>query len=146
VNPIIGLGEEVDESMVIQKVMRSLPMRFDPNISSLEERTYLDNLSMYELHVSFTTYEMRIEQENTVMKEATFKASKKTNKKNKKNSKPDCSCSDDSEEYEEVENFIRKLKTGTNKYKGMIPLKFFNCDGIGHFSDKCPYNKKKRNE
>jgi hypothetical protein len=22
----------------------------------------------------------------------------------------------------------------------------FNCDGIGHFSNKCPHNKKKRNE
>jgi hypothetical protein len=39
VNTIRGLGEEFDESMVIQKVLRSLPMRFDPKISSLEERT-----------------------------------------------------------------------------------------------------------
>jgi hypothetical protein len=142
-NTIRGLGEEVDESVVIQKVLRSLPIRFDPKISSLEERTYLDSLSMDELHGIFTAYEMRIEQENPVTKEATFKASKKTKKKNKKKSKPDCSCNDDSEEDEEVENFVRKLKRGTNKYKGMLPLKCFNCDGIGHFSSKCPYAKNK---
>jgi hypothetical protein len=143
VNTIRGLGEEVDESMVVQKVLRSLPMRFDPKISSLEERTDLDSLSMDELHGIFTAYEMRIEQENPVMKEAMFKASKKTKKKNKKKSKPDCSCNDDSEEDEEVENFVRKLKRGTDKYKGMLPLKCFNCDGIGHFSSKCPYAKNK---
>jgi hypothetical protein len=25
----------------------------------------------------------------------------------------------------------------------MLPLKCFNCDGIGHFSSKCPYAMKK---
>jgi hypothetical protein len=136
VNTIRGLGEEVDESMIVQKVLRSLPMRFDPKISSLEERIDLDSLSMDELHGIFTAYEMRIEQDNPVMKEETFKESKKTKKKNKPKSKPDSSCNDDSEEDEEVANFVRKLKRGTDKYKGMLPLKCFNCDGIGHFSSK----------
>jgi hypothetical protein len=44
-------------------------MRFDPKISGLEERTYIDSLSMDELHGIFTAYEMRIEKENPVMKE-----------------------------------------------------------------------------
>jgi hypothetical protein len=34
-NVIKGLGEEVEESMFVQKILRSLPMRFDPNISAL---------------------------------------------------------------------------------------------------------------
>jgi hypothetical protein len=45
-----------------------------------------------------------------------------------------------------VENFIRKLKRGTEKYKGMLPLKFFNCDGIGRFSSKFPYSKNKSSD
>jgi hypothetical protein len=53
---------------------------------------------------------------NLVIKEVTFKASKKTKKKHRKNSKPSCSCSDDSNQDEEMDNFIRKLKKGTNKY------------------------------
>jgi hypothetical protein len=30
INAIIGLGEENKESVIVQKVLRSLPMRFDP--------------------------------------------------------------------------------------------------------------------
>jgi uncharacterized lipoprotein YehR (DUF1307 family) len=41
VNTIKGLGEEIKGSMIVQKVLRSLPMRFDPNISTLEERAGL---------------------------------------------------------------------------------------------------------
>ena len=59
-------------------------MRFDPNISSMEERTDLDSLSMDELHGIFTAYEVRIEQENPIMKEATLKESKKTKKQKSK--------------------------------------------------------------
>jgi hypothetical protein len=62
-------------------------MRFNPKISTLEERSDLDSISMDELHGIFTAYEMRTEQENPDVKEATFKASKrsKKRKRNKKN-------------------------------------------------------------
>ena len=32
VNEIIGLGEEIEESVIFQKILRSLPMRFNPKI------------------------------------------------------------------------------------------------------------------
>jgi hypothetical protein len=41
INEIIGLGEEIKESIIVQKVLRSLPMRFDPKILALEERSDL---------------------------------------------------------------------------------------------------------
>jgi hypothetical protein len=50
VNTIIGLGEEIEESVIVQKVLRSLPMRFNPKISALEERSDLNSISMDELH------------------------------------------------------------------------------------------------
>ena len=48
------------------------------------------------------------------------------------------SCSEESDD-EEIANFVRKLKRGTRKYKGKLPLICFNCGKIGHFSSKCPY-------
>jgi hypothetical protein len=95
------------------------------------------------LHGIFTFYEMRIEEENRVMKEAKFKSSINMKKKNKQKSKLDCNYNNDSKENEEVENFVRKLKIGTDKYKGILPLKCFNCDGIDYVSSKFPYDKSK---
>jgi hypothetical protein len=84
VNEIIGLGEEIKESVIVQKVLRSLSMIFDPRISTLEERSDLNSISMDELHGIFTAYEMRTEQENLYIKEAAFKESKKSKQKRRK--------------------------------------------------------------
>jgi hypothetical protein len=46
VNEIIGLGEEIEESVIVQKVLRSLPMGFNPKISTLEERSDLNSIIM----------------------------------------------------------------------------------------------------
>jgi hypothetical protein len=61
VNAIIGLGEEIEEYVIVQKVIISLPMRFNPKISTLEERSDLNSISMDELHGIFIAYEMRTE-------------------------------------------------------------------------------------
>jgi hypothetical protein len=146
VNAIIGLGEEIKESVIVQKVLRSLPMRFDPKISALEERSDLNSISMDELHGIFTAYEMRTEQENPYVKEAAFKASKRSNQKEKKQEEHS-SNSDISEDDEEVANFVKRLNKGTDgRYRGKLPLICFNYDGIGHFYNKCPHKKKRNDE
>jgi hypothetical protein len=140
------LGEEIEESVIVQKVLRSLPMRFNPKISTLEEISDINSIRMDELHGIFTTYEMRTEQENLDVKEASFKASKRS-KKNKKEHEEYNNNNDISEDYKEVANFIKILNKGTNdRYRGKIPLSFFNCDGIGHFSNKCLHKKKRNDE
>jgi hypothetical protein len=83
VNAIIGLGEEIEESVIVQKVLRSLPMRFDPKMSAPEERVDLNSISMDELHGIFIAYEMRTEQENPDTKEASKKHPKSQTKKKK---------------------------------------------------------------
>jgi hypothetical protein len=87
VNSIKGLGEEIDEYVIVQKYLRSLPMRFDSKISALEERTYLSTITMDELHGTLKTYGMRIEHENPFTKEEAFKESKKDKKKQAHKSK-----------------------------------------------------------
>jgi hypothetical protein len=83
VNAIIGLGEEIEEPAIVQNVLRSLPVRFNPKISSLEERLDIKSISMDELHGIFIAYEMRTEQENPDVKEVAFKSSKRSNQKKK---------------------------------------------------------------
>jgi hypothetical protein len=58
-------------------------MRFNPKISALEERSDLNSISMDELHGIFIAYEMRTKQENLDVKEAAFKASKRSKQKKK---------------------------------------------------------------
>jgi hypothetical protein len=95
-----GLGEKIKEQVIVQKVLRSLPMRFDLKISALEERENIATLNMDELHGILIAYEMRTEKNNSPRKVA-FKASKKTKKnKHKPKSKASCSCSDYSDEDE----------------------------------------------
>jgi hypothetical protein len=44
-------------------------------------------------------------------------------------------------------NFVKILNKGTNdRYKGKFPLICFNFDCIGHFANKFPHKKNKRNE
>jgi hypothetical protein len=113
VNAIIGLGEEIEESVIVQKVLRYLPMRFNPKISTLEERSDLNSIIMDELHGIFIAYEMRTKQENPDVKEEAFKASKRSKKK-KKEQEEYSSSSDISEDDEEVANFVKILNKGTN--------------------------------
>jgi hypothetical protein len=146
VNAIIGLGEEIEEFVIVQKVLRSLPMIFNPKISALEERSDLNSISIDELHGIFTAYEMRTEQENPDVKEEAFKASKRSKKK-KKEQEEYSSNNDVSEDDEKVANFFKRLNKGTNgKYRGKLPLICFNCDGIGYFANKCPHKKKRNDE
>jgi hypothetical protein len=131
----------------IAAFINTLPMRFDPKISTLEERAVLNSISMGKLHGIFTAYEMRIEQENSDIKEVTFKASNRSKKKGKKKEKEHSSNSDVLEDDEEASNFVRRLNKGTNdRYRGKLPLICFNYDGFGHFADKCPCKKKRNDE
>ena len=58
VNVIRGLGGKLKEKEVVSKVLRTLPMRYDPKVSTLEERDDLKKVTMDELHGILTVYEM----------------------------------------------------------------------------------------
>jgi hypothetical protein len=69
---------------------------------------------------------MRITKGKSTTTEASFKVEKNT----------------DSDIDEIEENFVRRLKKGSGKYKGKLPFKCFNCGNICHFSSKCPHKIK----
>ena len=108
-NAIKGLEGEIKDKEVVEKVLRTLPIRYNPILYTIEDRYDLELLIVDELHGFFTSYEMR--------KEATFKATKqpKIFEALPKNQ------SENSDEEEDL--FIKKLEKGTHKYKGKLPLK-----------------------
>ena len=116
-------------------------MIYYAKISTIEDRYDLDTLTVDQLHGIFTTYEMRIGNDKSSKRETTFKESKTKMRQNKK--------TNDKLSYiydEETANFINKLKKGTGKYKGKIPLICLNCGKIGHFANKCPYHKQEEGD
>ena len=60
VNIVEGLGEEVDDKVIVQNVFTSLTMRYDAIVSSIKDREHLDKLTMDELHGILIAYAMKI--------------------------------------------------------------------------------------
>ena len=101
VNAIRGI-EYVYEKIIVQKALRTLPLRFNPKVCSIEEMRNLKKMAMDELHGILIAYQMRIE--DPTPKEETFM------ERNNKKAYSYLS-SHFSEEYEEMANFVWKLKS-----------------------------------
>ncbi|XP_057819720.1 uncharacterized protein LOC131032702 [Cryptomeria japonica] len=140
VNAIKGLGEEIEEKVLVRKFIRSLKMKFDSKISAIEEMKDLGKLTKDELHGILTAYKMRVEDKPS-QKGVSFKASKKGKNKNYAPNESASSGSDDAEAY-----FMRKFKKGKGKYKGKFPFKCFNCGKVGHYASKCAQNESESSE
>ena len=60
VNVFKGLGGEIKEKEVVEKVLRTLPIRYNPKVYTVEDQDDLELWTVDELHGIFTAYEMRI--------------------------------------------------------------------------------------
>jgi hypothetical protein len=125
VNAMKGLGEKIEEASLVQKFFRSLPDRFNPKVSTIEELNDLKVLSIDQLLGTLIAYEMRIGKDKPTSREPSFKVDK----------------NEDSEPDEIEVKFVRRL----NKGSGKLPFKCFNYGNIGYFSSKCPHKKKDQN-
>jgi hypothetical protein len=84
VNAIIGLGVEVSDNELVEKILRTLPILYNPKLSTLEDRENLDKLTMDEFYGILTAYELILGHENLPKGEASFKVLKKTKNQKKK--------------------------------------------------------------
>jgi hypothetical protein len=100
VNAMKGLGEKFEESNLVQKILRSLLDKFNPKVSAIEELNDLKTLSIDQLIGILTAYEMIINKDKSITREASFKVDKNTD-----------SYLDDIEA-----KFVRRLKKGSGKY------------------------------
>ena len=60
VNAIKCLGVEVPDYELVEKILRTLPMAYNPKVSTLEDREKLEAITMDELYGILTTYEFRL--------------------------------------------------------------------------------------
>jgi hypothetical protein len=129
VNAMKGLGEKIEDTFLVQKILISLPNRFNPKVSAIEELNDLKILSIDQILGTLTSYEMGISKDKPTSREASLKLDK----------------NEDSELDEIEAKFVRRLKKGSGKYQGKLPFKCFNYGNIGHFSSKFPHKKKDQN-
>ena len=54
----LNLGEKIEDSKVVRKIMRSLPESFRAKVTAIEESKDLDEIKIQELIGSFQTYEL----------------------------------------------------------------------------------------
>jgi hypothetical protein len=80
VNSIRAAGEELTNKNIVKNILRSLPMRYDVNISTIEYRLEIDTLTVDQLHGIFTAYETRTGNKKPSKGETSFKASKEKKK------------------------------------------------------------------
>ena len=76
VNAMKGLGEKIEDVLLVQKILISLPDRVNPNVSAIEELNDLKTLSIDQLLGTLTAYEMMISKDKSTTREASFKEDK----------------------------------------------------------------------
>jgi hypothetical protein len=64
-NAMKGLGEKFDDSLLVQKILRSMPNKFNPKVSAIEELNDLKTMSIDQLLGTLTAYEMRINKDKS---------------------------------------------------------------------------------
>ena len=118
VNAMKGLGEKIEDTLLVHNILRYLPDRFNPKVSTIEELNDLKIMPIDQLLGTLTAYEIRISKDKSTTRETSFKEDKNTDSK-----------------LDDIEaKFVRRLKKGSGKYQGKLPFTCFNCVKIGHFS------------
>ncbi|KAG2675601.1 hypothetical protein I3760_12G012400 [Carya illinoinensis] len=116
VNSRFNLGEKVEDSRIVRKILRSLPERFRPKVTAIEESKDLDAIKVEELVGSLQTYESSLPQARKGKSIAL-----KTIEENQ-------------DDFSDEENFNNED----------IDLTCHECSGYGHIRIECPNFKKSK--
>ncbi|CAL9004055.1 unnamed protein product, partial [Prunus brigantina] len=168
VNACSCLGEKIPEDRVVKKILRSLPQRFQPKITAIEEICDLNTLKVQELIGSIQTYEMK----HLPPKKSKNVAFKVVNEEDDGHSNEDCSDEEltiltrrfmnflknqdprsrDSKAINSKNRFVN-YTDGGSKFRRLNERKnprekvqCFECEGYGHISSECANTLKKQKD
>ena len=74
VNQIKSHGDTLDDQKVVENILRSIPIRFDPIVVAIEESKYLSQVSIDSIMRSLQTHEQRLNRSNGSSMENAFKS------------------------------------------------------------------------
>ncbi|XP_019416453.1 PREDICTED: uncharacterized protein LOC109327756 [Lupinus angustifolius] len=141
-NQMKGCGETVTDLMIIEKIMRSLPQKFDYIVVAIEESKDVSMMRIEELQSSLEAHEMRLMDRNPIKNsEQALKAIhyKEKNKKWKgKKSRPENDWPDTSERKVGQRKFNKQKKFDKRN------VECYNCHNTGHYSYECTAEKGKQ--
>ena len=144
----------IEGEIVINKVLRTLLPIYAIRVSVIQELRCIpgSDLTLEGLVGRPTTFELsnfdNFKSENV---ESTFKDKMTLDgpkgKKKKKVKHVSIDSDTDDEELEELKALhARKFHRGKGKYKGKLPIIFFNCNEVGHIISRCLEKRNNRNE
>ena len=76
VNNMKALGETIKECIIVKKILRYLPSRFNPKASAIEESRNWETFTMNQLLGSLMAYEMRLPKGKSNVREESVKVDK----------------------------------------------------------------------
>ncbi|XP_017420317.1 uncharacterized protein LOC108330340 [Vigna angularis] len=153
-NQMKRYGESISDFMIVEKIMRSLPQRFDYIVVAIEESKDTEKMKIEELQSSLEAHEMRLVDRNPIKNdEQALKAlhvrSEEKKKFKKWKGKPargkwknEYSVNEQDEKVECSEG-----KSGSEKNikkKDRRNVECFSCHKMGHFAFECYSNKGKQ--
>ena len=168
VNACSSLGEKIPEDRVVKKILRSLPQRFQPKITAIEEIRDLNTLKVQELIGSIQTYEMK----HLALKKSKTVAFKVVNEEDDGHSNEDCSDEEltiltrrfmnflknqdprsrDSKGINSKNRFVNytdggsKFRRSNERKNPREKVQCFECEGYGHISSECANTLKKQKD
>ena len=144
VNSLISLGERMDESKTVRKILRSLPKRFKPKIVAIAESKDVDKIKIEELRRNLLTYELDLEVPSK-KKGVAFSSQLKENES-------DVESDDDNVLFvKKFKKFFSNNKNSRNSEENKSPkfqrnqkgsftkkdVQCYNCKGFGHIAQNC---------
>lgn len=68
VNSRAGLGDPLKSDVIVKKILRSLPERFRPQVTTIEKRKYIDTIVVEELVGSLQTFKPNAKKKGVALK------------------------------------------------------------------------------